>query len=243
MKFEVSLTPSVLRGRRVRAGFTRGFLPIIIRAFLGEPVFGSNWHQQLFVGVSLYCTCFLEFLIVLYAVAPCVWCIGQLRLARALLSLIAPDRSPGLAWDTHRASLARAERPPLPRLDLRLAPNAVAWGALWRILHGRAFCPCVELKLQMYCAICTGVFFISSAVNSAASFVTANIDSGNASGGNSTAGGGGISYNKGLGLDFKLASILKLVLLAFPLVLQVPLFLAAAMTLQTQSDFAVGWRH
>ena len=213
----------VPRGRAVRAGFARGFLPIIIRAFLGEPVFGSNWHQQLFVGVSLYCTCFLEFLIVLYAVAPCVWCIGQLRLARALLSLIAPDRSPGLAWDTHRASLARAERPPLPRLDLRLAPNAVAWGALWRILHGRAFCPCVEFKLQMYCSICTFVFFISSAVNSAASFFTASAGSSTASTGNSSAGSGGIPYNQGLGLDFKLASILKLVLLALPLVVQVPL--------------------
>ena len=97
----------------------------------------------------------------------------QLRLARALLGLIAPARDVGFAWDTHVAALGRARRPPLPRIDLRRAGNAVAWGALWRTLHGRALCPCVELKLQAYCAICTGVFFVSAAVEAAASFYQA----------------------------------------------------------------------
>jgi hypothetical protein len=148
----------------------------------------------------------MNFFIILYASVPCLWTFNQLRLARALLSLIAPDRGVGFAWDTHQGSLARARRPPLPRIDLRRATNAVAWGALWRTLYGRSFCPCVELKLQVYCGICAAVFFVSAAAESAASFYA-------------TQQGGGQSTL--LGLDFKLVSMLKLILIAVPLIIQV----------------------
>ena len=194
-------------------GIFIAFLPVILRAGLGYPIFGRNWHQVIFFGISFPCTAVMNFFIILYATVPCLWYFSQLRLARALLSLIAPDKGVGFAWETHQASLARARRPPLPRLDLRQAANAVAWGALWRTLHGRAFCPCVELKLQAYCAICTGVFLISAAVESAASFYE------------STQGGDSGDDSSRLGMDFKIVSILKLVILAAALVIQVSPFL------------------
>ncbi len=116
---------------------------------MGAAPFGANWHQTALFGVSFACTAVNNHFMIFFAAVPCVWHLGQLRLSRSLLSLIAPDRGVGLAWGSHRGALARARRRPLPRLDLRSGANVVAWGALWRVLHGRSFCPCVELKLQV----------------------------------------------------------------------------------------------
>ena len=69
---------------------------------------------------------------------------------------------------------------------------------------------CAIMLLQVYCCICTGVFFISAAVESVASFYQAQ-----------QSDGGGQDQKARLGLDFKLVSMLKLILLAAPLVLQV----------------------
>ena len=131
------------------AGTLFAFLPAILRGILARPPFGSNMRQAALFGVSFFCTAAVNHFMILFAWAPCLWYYSELRIARGLLSLIAPDRGLGFAWSTHRASLARARRRPLPRLDLRHGANVVAWGALWRVLHGRSFCPCVELKLQV----------------------------------------------------------------------------------------------
>jgi hypothetical protein len=131
------------------AGTLFAFLPAILRGILGRPPFGSNARQAAFFGVSFFCTAAVNHFMILFAWAPCLWYYSELRIARGLLSLIAPDRGLGFAWSTHRDTLAQARRRPLPRLDLRRGANVVAWGALWRVLHGRSFCPGVELKLQV----------------------------------------------------------------------------------------------
>ena len=86
-------------------------------------------------------------------------------------------------------------------LDLRSHSNITAWAALWRVLHGTAFMPATQIKFQFYGLICTAVFFISAGLDSFGDILLAAAGS-----------------ERTLGIDFKITSLVRLILFTIPLI-------------------------
>eukprot|EP00960_Hanusia_phi_P010615 311337-Hanusia_phi.AAC.2 len=124
------------------------FLPLVIRACLNQPVLGTNMPQHMFYMFHTLAS-YGFFIMAYFAYAPCLWLWRQMCLAQKLLDLIAPPTGISFDWSLRRSSVA-SSRPSLPRLDLRKPGNVEGWAALWRVMHGRAFAPSIELKLQLY---------------------------------------------------------------------------------------------
>mmetsp|Transcript_96443 Transcript_96443/g.155600 ORF Transcript_96443/g.155600 Transcript_96443/m.155600 type:complete len:206 (+) Transcript_96443:10-627(+) len=88
-------------------------------------------------------------------------------------------------------------------LDMRWHANVTAWAAIWRVLHGTAFMPSVQIKFQLYCCICTSVFFVSSAIDSFAETILSSLGS-----------------SATLPVHFKITSLVRLILFTLPIVAQ-----------------------
>jgi hypothetical protein len=89
-------------------------------------------------------------------------------------------------------------------LDLRSHSNVTAWAALWRVLHGSAFAPAVQIKFQFYCTIMSAVFFLSAAIDAVAAVLVPTE----------------------LSIDFQITSIVRLLLFTCPLIAQTTLALS-----------------
>ncbi|EKX51350.1 hypothetical protein GUITHDRAFT_92797, partial [Guillardia theta CCMP2712] len=129
-------------------------LPLVIRACLNEPVFGTNMAQHMFYLFHTLAS-YGFFIMAYFAYAPCLWLWRLMRLAQKLLDLIAPPSGITFEWNIRKGSVA-SSRSALPRIDLRKPGNVEGWAALWRVMHGRAFAPSIELKFQLYSCACLG---------------------------------------------------------------------------------------
>jgi hypothetical protein len=86
-------------------------------------------------------------------------------------------------------------------LDLRSHSNVTAWATLWRVLHGTAYMSATQIKFPFYGLICTGVFFISAGLDSSGDMILQLMGS-----------------QLTLGIDFKIVSIVRLILPTIPIV-------------------------
>jgi hypothetical protein len=205
------------------------FLPVIVRACIGMPAFGTTWQATSLASVSILLMFFTFFPLILYFALPCVWLYRQMLVCRRLLALISVAKGFGVKWHSESSNLGAVQVAAqkteavgsLRRtksvvggrgsvgdvhldeilLDLRMHSNVTAWAALWRVLHGTAYMPATQIKFQFYGIICTSVFFISAGLDSFGDTILAAMGS-----------------QRTLGVDFKITSLVRLMLLTIPLV-------------------------
>jgi hypothetical protein len=203
-------------------------LPALVRACVGLSAFGDSdsWETLAFNSVSALLMFWTAFPLLLYFVGPCLWLYRQLLVCQRLLALISVRKGLAVKWHPEATGLrdeAQGNQPAgLSRtdsvaggrrasvgslhldeilLDLRSHSNITAWAALWRVLHGTAFMPGTQIKFQFYGLICTGVFFISAGLDSFGDILLAAAGS-----------------ERRLGIDFKITSLVRLILFTIPLI-------------------------
>ena len=207
-------------------------VPTVVRAAWGLPVMGTGNYQIAFNVCVMWLMLWTAMPILIYFCLPCIWLFRQQLMCQRLLALISRPKGLTFKWKptaqapqrkrstaAHEKGTANAGQETLDDsmqygaergdlgdlhldqilLDLRSHSNVTAWAALWRVLHGRAFGPAVQVKFQFYCTIMTGVFLLSAVTDAVADVVLDPAD---------------------LGKDFKITSIVRMILFTCPLIAQ-----------------------
>jgi len=73
-------------------------LPVLVRAVMGLPLFGTTYKEQIVCGLGVWLMFFTAFPVIMYFVGPCVWLYRQLLMCKLLLALIAVPKGPGVKW-------------------------------------------------------------------------------------------------------------------------------------------------
>eukprot|EP00928_Gymnodinium_smaydae_P042165 TRINITY_DN28434_c0_g1_i1.p1 TRINITY_DN28434_c0_g1~~TRINITY_DN28434_c0_g1_i1.p1 ORF type:complete len:886 (-),score=135.75 TRINITY_DN28434_c0_g1_i1:225-2882(-) len=118
-----------------------------------RPPLGSTWQST--VVLSLQPLCFTTtFLLTLYYVwAPCYFYFCQVKVDAFLNKSVA-----GCSVSTG----------PNPYIDLSIPQNVIAWGAVWRMMHGPSFHPTFQLRSNMYLVISFGAIVLDAAIQATA---------------------------------------------------------------------------
>jgi len=186
-----------------------GFSPPFFRMMVGKTPFGDTPREIAFRVWLCWAQSPGFFLIFFFNLAPCLWYFSKLQLARELHSMLAGmddcytcGGNVKVVWspqtDQAKDMLPRFE------VDLRCCEDVAAWAALRQVLHGGNFGPVIHRKFQMYGTVMFAIFLAMPTVQALGSFYT---DPGDGT--------------KAIQVDVKILSILRMMLLAIPTIVQV----------------------
>ncbi|CAK0901986.1 unnamed protein product, partial [Prorocentrum cordatum] len=140
-----------------------GWLPVVMRALLGEPAFGTSARANFLLGVHPVVYSFFASTLLYYAWAPCLFRYRQYRLEDLMLKsmLLPQDRQPvRIKW--------RRDTMKTPRLDMTVPDNVLGWAAVWRVLHGGGFHSAFQIRSNVYCMITFGAVIVGTTLQTVA---------------------------------------------------------------------------
>jgi len=189
-------------------GLTLGFLPPFLRMMVGKTAFGDSPQEIVFRVWLCWATSPSFFIIFFFNIAPCVWYYSKLKLARELHAMLAGmgesftcGGNVKVVWSPQSQKAAGL---PGFEVDMRCTEDVAAWAALRQVLHGGNFGPIIHRKFQMYGVIMFSIFLAVPTLQALGSFYN---DPGDGS--------------QVIEVDVKILSILRMLLLAVPIIVQV----------------------